>query len=353
LYLGIEIGGTKLQMGVGAGRGEPLAELARLDVDPRQAAQGIRRQIAEHGRRLVERYPVRAVGIGFGGPVDSERGRTLVSNQVEGWKDFDLVLWCRETLARPTLLANDSDSAGVAEARFGAGKGRSVVFYTNVGSGIGGALVLDGRLYRGGSGVASEIGHLRPCPDAGEPGPDVEALASGWAITAAVREELRGCPETGTGTLHLVVDGESTPNIREPVPISGQPRSETRPTEQAPAADLLRRCGGRIGRLSTQGIAEAAAEGNPIACRAFDRACRVYGWAVAQMVTLLAPNVVVAGGGVSLAGEGLWLAPLRRHVDRYVFPPLRGSFTIEAARLGEEVVVHGVLALAREQFPDE
>lgn len=312
MLLGIEIGGTKLQFGVGLGQGPPLVELVRLDVEPERGAEGIRRQIAEHAGRLLARYPVQAVGIGFGGPVDAARGRTIVSHQVAGWEDFPLADWCRQTLGVPVLVANDSDSAGVAEACFGAGKGHRVVFYTNVGSGIGGALVVDGRLYSGSAGVASEIGHLRPGLECQSAGQTVESQASGWAISAAAAQAVRQDPS---------------------VPA---------------AQDLLRRCGGQPERLSTPIIAEAAAQGNTIALEALDRACRTYGWGVAQVVTLLAPSVVVLGGGVSLIGEALWLAPVRRYVELYVFPPLRGTFSMELARLGEEVVVHGVLALTRQ-----
>ena len=75
----------------------------------------------------------------------------------------------------------------------------------------------------------------------------------------------------------------------------------------------------------------------------------MFGWAIAQMATLVAPNVVVVGGGVSLVGDELLFVPLRNQVRRYLFPPLDGTFDIVPARLGEAVVVHGVLALAAEQ----
>ncbi len=314
MFLGIEIGGTKLQLGVGSGEGPPLVELVRLEVRPERGAEAIRQQIAEYGRPLVAHHAVKAAGIGFGGPVDSARGRTIVSHQVRGWEDFPLGPWCQEALGVSVLLANDSDCAGVAEACFGAGKGHRVVFYTNVGSGIGGALVVDGRLYSGSAGVASEIGHLRPGLECQSADQTVESQASGWAISAAVAQAMR------------------------------------QDSDSPAAQDLLRRCAGQPQRLSTQIVAEAAAEGNPLAQAAWDRACRTYGWAVAQVVTLLAPSVVVLGGGVSLAGEHRWLAPVRRYVEQYVFPPLWGRFQIELARLGEEVVVHGALALVRQML---
>ncbi len=317
MFLGIEIGGTKLQLGIGPGDGPPLVALTRQKVEPKQGAESIRQQIQQLGKTLIERHEISAVGIGFGGPVDVAAGRTIISHQVDGWKDFPLADWCRRSFNLPTVLANDSDLAGLAEARFGAGRGHRVVFYSNLGSGIGGALVIDGELYRGGAGVASELGHLRPGPPSARPDQTVESIASGFAIAAAARQRL--------------IDRQGT--------------------DQQAAADLLRRCGGQPDRLTATIVARAASEGNPLAQDVFNYACRTFGWAVAQMITLLAPDVVVIGGGVSLVGEELLFVPLYDYVTRYVFPPLQGTFEIVPAKLGEEVVVHGALALARRERP--
>lgn len=310
MYLGIEIGGTKLQLGVGRGDGSPMVALERLDVQLQEGAAGIRRQIETVGRRLIDQHGVRAIGIGFGGPVDPASGRTVKSHQVEGWDDFPLVDWCRQALGLPTVLANDSDSAGLAEALFGAGRGCTPVFYTNIGSGIGGALVIDGQLYGGSHGIASELGHLRPGLDADRPDRTLESIASGFGIAAAARSRVAQSP------------GDRA------------------------AAELLRRCDGQIDRLTGKTVTEAAADGNELAREVFARAIQAFGWAVGQMITLLSPRIVVVGGGVPLAGESQFFEPLRREVDRYVFPPLVGTFRIVGAALGEEVVVHGVLAAA-------
>ncbi|MHB8899928.1 MAG: ROK family protein [Thermoguttaceae bacterium] len=312
MLLAVEIGGTKLQLAVGPGGGEPLTELRRLDVDPADGAEGVLRQIARCGAELLAQHRVRAVGVGFGGPVDPASGTTVKSHQVEGWDRFPLVAWCRDTFGLPAALVNDSDAAGLAEARFGAGQGGRIVFYSNVGSGIGGALVIDGALFCGGSGIASELGHLRPGLHCDTPDQTVESMASGWAIAAAVRSRVAERPDA--------------PDAR----------------------DLLDRCGGRSPLLTTRHIADAALAGNLLARRVFLEACEAYGWALAQMITLLAPNVVVLGGGVSLVGEELFLDPIRASVDRFVFPPHRGTFEIRPAKLGEEVVLHGAMAMADE-----
>jgi glucokinase len=318
MFLGIEIGGTKLQLAIGAGNGSPPLELERIEAESRHGAEEIRRQIAEAAHRLLERHAVQAIGIGFGGPVDATSGETITSHQVAGWDRFPIADWCRRQFGLPVVLSNDSDAAGLAEARFGGGRGRRIVFYTNVGSGVGGALVIEGRVYGGAHGVASELGHLRPGPEAERPDQTVESEASGWGIAQKVRRRLL----------------------------------ERQAAGDADADDLLRRCQGRAEELTAKIIAQAALAGNPIAAAAFDRACRVFGWAVAQMATLLAPEVVVVGGGVSLVGEELFLTPVRRCVDRYVFPPLKGTFQVVPAVLGEQVVIHGALALAAELQSD-
>ena len=109
---------------------------------------------------------------------------------------------------------------------------------------------------------------------------------------------------------------------------------------------MLGRCDGRPQQLTAKIVAEAALDGNSIAGDVFRHAVQVLGWALAQMINLLSPDVVVIGGGVSLAGETLLLAPLREEVGRYAFPPLDGTYRIVPAELGEAVVVHGALALA-------
>ncbi|HID75320.1 MAG TPA: ROK family protein [Planctomycetaceae bacterium] len=339
MYLGIEIGGTKLQLGVGVGDGGPLVQLERFAVRAEEKAAGIRQRIEAAGQALIERYGVKAVGVGFGGPVDVRRGRTITSHQIAGWDDFPLADWCRRVLGRPVVVANDSDSAGLAEARFGAGRGHRVIFYNNVGSGIGGALVIEGQLYRGGSGVASELGHLRPGLAATGPDQTVESIASGWAITAAARSRLS---ETVSHPFQALSEA-GTPAEPEQIRQRLIDREEL---EERDAADLLERCSGSVERLSTPIIAQAALAGNRLAREIFARATEALGWAQAQMITLLAPDVVVLGGGVSLTPAELWIEPLRRAVEQYVFPPLSGTYRIVPAALGEQVVVHGALALA-------
>ena len=311
--MGIEIGGTKLQLGVGSGDGSPLVELIRVDVEANRGAAGILAQIDAAGQELFGRHDITAVGIGFGGPVDGRAGRVLKSHQIAGWEGVPLVQRCEDQWGIRTVLGNDCDVAALAEARFGAGRTKRTVFYVTVGTGIGGGLVIDGELHGHGRPAAAEIGHLRVGPPATSAEATVESIGSGRGIEFSVRQQIQAA-------------GSDT-------------RSAT--------SDLIAACGGDIGGISTQEIAAAAVRGNQLAHSAIQEACRVLGWAIAQVVTLLAAEVIVVGGGVSLIGEEQFFAPLRRAVAEYVFPPLQGSYQIVPAELGEEVVVHGATILAR------
>src|SRR5438874_7935311 len=194
-FIGIEIGGTKLQLGVGAGDGV-LAGLWRGAVDVAVGPEGIRRQITEAVPELlaqaaVGRARLKGVGIGFGGPVDDRTHTVVKSHQIEGWDGFPLADWIGDLLGWPAVLGNDADVAGLAEALFGAGKGLSPIFYITIGSGIGGGLIINGEIYRGCGRGAAEIGHVR---ESLGPSPMhqlvLEQIASGWAIQARVRDEL-------------------------------------------------------------------------------------------------------------------------------------------------------------------
>jgi glucokinase len=339
MFLGIEIGGTKLQLGVGHGNGGQLVDLVRRDIDARRGAAGILAQIEQAGAELKSRHVLQRIGIGFGGPVDALGGRVIKSHQVSGWDDAPLVEWCQRTLELPTVIANDCDAAAIAEARFGAGRGAQTVFYVTVGTGIGGGLVIDGMLHGARRPAAAEIGHLRPGLHADRAEDTVESLASGPGIAAAAQAVLSGQVSRPLSRIRKQLGRPDKSHFRERMERIDE-------LSRAHADDLLARCEGDLDALTAKHVAQAAADGNELAREVLDDACAALGWAIAQVVTIVAPQVVVVGGGVSLISETLFLAPVRRHAAKYVFPPLASTYEILPAQLGEEVVVHGALALA-------
>ncbi len=308
LFLGVEIGGTKLQWAVGSG-GE-LLEVHHRRVQAEKGAQGILDTLAAEVPLVLQRYRIAAVGVGFGGPVWQQQGRVITSHQIAGWDDFPLKQWFQEHFGLPTLVANDCDTAAVAESRFGAGRGCSVVFYITVGSGIGGGLVLEGRLYQGHGPAVAEVGHLRPGTHATEPEQTVESLASGWGMAQQAARLLRQHP-------------------------------------QANSLPLWQLCQGQPEKIQAEQLFQVLPR-DPVAQQVVQQATTVLGWAVAQVVTLLAPEVVVLGGGVSQAPKQWFLEPVEQEARQFVFPPLRESFRVVRAQLGQQVVLHGAVALAQD-----
>lgn len=217
--------------------------------------------------------------------------------------------WVRQSLGVPLVaIQNDADTAGLGEALYGAGRGLSPISYITIGSGIGGGLIVDGRIYRGSGLGASEIGHLW-IDDQGRPPRRLEAIASGWSIGEAGRLAFSDGPDRGP--LEAIAQGD---------------RSKV----DAPA------------------VARAAEQGDARAIAILAEAARSLGRVLAHLVTLVGPRRVILGGGVSLLGEALWLRPIREELEARVFPPFRGTFDVVPARLGEEVVLHGALTLARD-----
>jgi len=323
LFLGIEIGGTKLQIGIGTGDASPLAGLWRETVEPKLGAEQIRRQIVRGTNELIvrtgiAREQIPGAGIGFGGPVDAKSGITITSHQVPGWDSFPIVDWASRELALFATLHNDADTAALAEAQFGAGRGFDPVLYVTVGSGIGGGLIVGGNIFRGSGAGALEIGHLLPgksprhgaCDDM-----SVEAIASGFGI----EQRARRC----------IAD-----------------REETLYAAAAPHARLLELAENDAEKITTQFIARAAAEGNTFCRELLADATEALGWALGQAITLINPARIVIGGGVSLIGEDLFFAPLRRTCHAATFHSFADVADIVPASLGEEVVVHGAIALA-------
>jgi glucokinase len=304
--LGIEIGGTKLQSAVVDQTGAVL--LRRADrVDPAKAADGLRGALAAQLREIAAawagsagRGPLVAAGIGFGGPVDRDRGVVAASFHVSGWNGFPLAEWVSGVLGGlPVVLENDSNAAALAEATVGAGHGRRLVFYSNAGSGIGAGFVIDGAIYRGRSSGEMELGHLRLGPDGGI----LEDVAAGWAIDRLARDEASAHPQ---GAVAVRAAGA--------------------------AADARH-------------VAAAAAAGDAAATAILDGAARHYAWALSHAVHLLNPHAIVLGGGVAEIGPA-WRDRVAAGLEDFLMAPLRPAPDVVLAQLGQDVVPVGAALAA-------
>ena len=302
-FIGIEIGGTKLQVVAGNAHGQ-IMDRRRLAVDSAAGGEGIRRQIAEVLPELKATHHPVAVGVGFGGPVDWRTGRICCSHQVEGWHDFPLGDWLARESGLPVFVDNDANVAAFGEALHGAGKGRSPVFWINMGSGVGGGLVVDGQIFHGAIPGECEIGHLR----LDKSGITVEQRCAGWAVDRRIREVAAHHPEGPLG----------------------------------------RRVAGMNGGEARH-LAAALAEGDPAAQAIVSELADNLGFALSHAVQLMHPEMVVVGGGLSLVGEPL-RAAMAEAMGRYVMDSFQPGPEVRLAGLGEDSVPVGALALAAQRL---
>lgn len=310
LFLALDFGGTKLAAGlVDSSAGRMLAHVRRES--PPSADESIPTMVAMARECLAaagERP--RAVGISFGGPVSVDRKLVLMSHHVPGWVNRPIVAEFEAALGLPIILENDANAQALGEWRFGAGRGYRDVLYVNVGTGIGGGYILNGRLRRGAHGLAGEVGHVVLDPT----GPEctcgnrgcVEAFASGPGIARAGREALEKSPTRGA---------------------------------------TLRKLAAERGRVIGADVFAAAAAGDDLAREVLDRAITWLGIGIAGAVKLVDPEIVVVGGGVTKAGERLF-GPLQRAVDDHIEPLAPGMVPVVPGQLTDDANLFGAAAVA-------
>ena len=299
MVIGIEIGGTKLQLVLGEPNGQIL-QRRKVAVAAEQGAQGIREQIQGCLPGLLAGGQVTGIGVGFGGPVDWKQNRICRSHQIEGWSEFDLGGWLQQISGLPVRIDNDANVAALGEAHLGAGCGTNPVFYITLGSGVGGGLVLDGRIYHGATPGEAEIGHVR----LDRTGAIVESRCSGWAVDARIRDLRHSHPESFL--CH-------TPDFGK----GGEARY----------------------------LPEALHRGDSAARRLLDELVGDLAFGLSHVVHLFHPQVIVIGGGLSGLGE-----PLRQEVAKalpdFVMEAFRPGPRLALAALGEDAVPTGALLLA-------
>ncbi len=296
-FLAIEIGGTKLQVCAGTADGAIVARV-RFAVDRAGGGEGIRAQIIGALPELIAKWGPRAIGVGYGGPVDWKTGRIKCSHHIAGWDNFPLGDWLREGTSLPVFVENDANVAALGEAVHGAGRDANPVLWVNSGSGVGGGLVVDGHIYHGAVPGEIEIGHIRLERD----GTIVEDRCSGWAVDRAVRDAVKEDPQS----------------------VLAQLAAKSEP-------------GARI-------LAPAIAAGCPLADRILTGAMDELAFALSHAVQLLHPEMIVVGGGLGLIGEPL-RARLAAALPRWVMDAFAPGPRIELAALGEDAVPVGALAL--------
>lgn len=316
LTIGVDIGGTKVAAGVVTPGGRVLARLRTETPERSKSPAVVEDTIVSVVSDLRQEYKVRAVGVGAAGFVDERRSRVLFAPHLS-WREEPLRDALSVRLGLPVVVENDANASAWAEVRAGAARGVDDVVVVNLGTGIGGAIVLDGQLRRGRYGLAGEFGHMTVVPgghrcECGNRG-CWEQYASGNALTRDARE-LVAAESPVAEALRQAVGGD-------PKLITGPLVSELARKGDRACRELLEEAGGWLG----VGLANLAA--------AFD------------------PELFVIGGGVSEVGE-LLLGPARSAFEKGLTGRgYRPEARVVAAALGNEAGVIGVADLAREALP--
>jgi len=312
--LGVEIGGTKLQLAIGTRDGEILyTHQGRVNADV--GAPGIQEWLEDNIPAMFARASdlkgeLIALGSGFGGPIDTTKGEVLKSVQIRGWSGFPIKAWFEEKFNLPAVIANDSNAATWGEYNHGSGKGSQYFFYTNMGSGVGGGIVIDGRLYDGQGYGAGEFGQTY-VPDwtQNRPGkPEkIENLCSGWAI----EERLQTAGYVPQDSMLMELAGEDAQAI------------------------------------DTRKLAEAARAGDEFALGEIDQIAFSMGLGLVNMLCLVNVEVIAIGGGVSKMGE-LLIEPIRKYAQKYEFISSHNNYKIGNCELGDSIVLVGAILIARD-----
>jgi glucokinase len=308
----IDIGGTKIALGLAEADGRPLPFRrfpTRVEEGPRRILERafgeLERMAAEAGARVA------GVGVGCGGPLDRRRGLILSPPNLPGWDEFPVVRLAEERFGVPVLLDNDANAAALGEHAYGAGRGMEHLVYMTISTGIGGGLIVHGRLVHGVGDGAGEVGHMVVAPGGPPCGCGargcLEALCSGTSIARRAVERLA---------------------------------ADARPS--------VLRAGG-AGGVTARAVAEAARAGDPVAAEVWDETVKYLALGIGNVIAALAPEAVILGGGVSEAGEQL-LAPLRRRVRESVkIMPVERVQILQAA-LGGDSGTYGALLLGQQSI---
>ena len=316
LAIGVDVGGTRIKAGL-VDRAGHLVKASGGDspgrmTDPAKAVEATVEVVHDLLRRLDPATAIVGVGVGVAGFVDGGSGEVVYAPHL-AWRNEPLAQVLQARLGLPVVVDNDANAAAWGEHRFGAGRGVRHLVMVTLGTGIGGALVVDGQLWRGAGGLAGEFGHMVVVPqgracECGNHG-CWEQYASGSVLRRSGRAILQG----------------------------GGPR----------ASALLGRCGEDADRLSGQDVTSAARAGDPAALEAIEEVGRWLGMGLANLAAALDPSGFVIGGGVSEAGEML-LVPARAALAAQL--PGRGYRPlpwVRAAALGAQAGVVGAADLVR------
>jgi glucokinase len=314
-WIGFDLGGTKMLAMVYDSNFKPIGKARKKTKGNEGMESGLKRinntikeALEEAG---IRKSQVRGLGIGCPGPLDLKKQKIRTAPNL-GWDDVPIGKSIESEFGFPVTVANDVDAGVFGEYKFGAGKGARCVFGIFPGTGVGGGCVYDGKLFRGSNCTCMEIGHIPMMPEgpldgAGNKG-TLEALASRLAIAGdAAQAAYRG---------------------------------------QAPY--LLKNSGTDLGDIRSGALSGSVKNGDEAVMQIVDKACGHLAHAVVTVVHLMAPDVIVFGGGMIEAMSGFMLPRIEKKARARVLPSLKDVFKIKEAELGDDAGVLGAAALAEQ-----
>ena len=301
-HLTVDIGGTKTACAAGTSSGEILARREHptpLARGPEACLERIARELRRVVRGIRGTLPAPAsIGVACGGPLDSRAGVIYSPPNLPRWDGVPVKAFLEERFGLPTFVENDANAGALAEHRFGAGRGTRNLVYLTLGTGIGGGIIVDGRLYRGTTDDAGEIGHTTILPD----GPEclcgkrgcLEALVAGPAIGKRAQRLARENPDS---LMHRLAAGDAITAVH---------------------------------------ALQAARQGDRAAREAWRETGYYLGIGVANLIQVLNPQVIVIGT-IAVHARDVLLRPTRDSARRHAWPRALKAVRIVPAKLGERV----------------
>ncbi len=312
--LAVDLGGTQIR----AALCDPQGQILRRIAYPTQAASGLDAVIKRLEDTIAEAIgstpldQIIGIGIGAPGPLNPITGILLEAPNLPGWYNVPLRNIISARFGLPTFLGNDANLAGLAENTFGAGHGQNHMIYLTVSTGIGGGIIVDGRMLLGARGLGAEVGHTIVDPDGplcscGHHG-CVESFASGTSIARDVAARIKAGKKSR----------------------------------------ISKMVGGDLAKIDAKTVGEAAKLGDKLAIQAFRRAGRHLGIGIANLLRQFNPTMIVLGGSVTKAGP-LLFDPMWAAIKEFVPPIYWEGLTIVPAALGDDVGLLGAVALVSTQ----
>ncbi|MBM7868446.1 ROK family protein [Heliobacterium gestii] len=313
-FIGLDLGGTKIATALINERGEVFQTDRRMT----EAHKGPAHVFAAMKASInavtgaVPMSVVEGIGLGIPGLVDLQKGASIFAGNL-GWDHVPVLDVFKREYGRPVFMDNDVRVAALGERHFGAGQGIANLIYITVGTGVGSGIIIDGRLFRGTTDNAGEIGHMTIDPDGLTCNCGNRGCLEVYASAPAIARRTRAYIQAGHFTkMTAMVEGD-------------------------------------LARISAAVLSQAVEAGDGLAQRIMEETAEYLGIGLASYINLINPTRVIIGGGVSLAGEKLF-APLRQVIQKRAMQNIAANVEIRPALLGDRSGMIGAAALAMEHL---